>query len=287
MIQEFEYRIQEQGAILTGCTKEQPELVLPQQLCGYPVVGIDKKVFLGKNKLVQVILPSSLLTIGDWAFAHCRNLEWIQVPDHSLTTGKEVCVGCRKLRYYGTGRTTRDCLLPMMMKHHLSEQLCNPAEYYSNEWYARIDQRIGDFLDAQDNADYQGLWTFGEEDYTDRNFEIEIYEEERRKDKAELCLCRMLLAEALPHAMRARMEDYLVSHSTADSAQETLHMLMERHGTELEYFQAFVRLPGITGEEICRLLEGLPETSTGIRAFLVNSSKELLQKHDFFDTLLS
>ena len=45
------------------------------------VVKIDKGVFSGQNQITGVILPKSVVEIGDYAFAYCQGPETFDLPE--------------------------------------------------------------------------------------------------------------------------------------------------------------------------------------------------------------
>lgn len=51
----------------------------------YPVTAIGKNAFYDCNKLYKVVLPNSLVSIGEWAFFGCGDLEQISLENTSIT----------------------------------------------------------------------------------------------------------------------------------------------------------------------------------------------------------
>ena len=59
---------------------------------------IERKEYLGMQKICQVSCSAQVTHIGDWAFAGCKNLTAISIADPSCTLGKEVFLKCPKLK---------------------------------------------------------------------------------------------------------------------------------------------------------------------------------------------
>ncbi len=58
------------------------EVVIPNEYCGLPVKEINELAFVNCENITKIDIPSSLIAIGDSAFAHCYDLE-ISFEDNS------------------------------------------------------------------------------------------------------------------------------------------------------------------------------------------------------------
>ncbi len=58
----------------------QKEIVIPDTIDGMNVVGINAFTFEGNQDIEKVILPESLVEIGNYAFQGCRGLRSIVIP---------------------------------------------------------------------------------------------------------------------------------------------------------------------------------------------------------------
>jgi hypothetical protein len=84
------------GALtITGYSGNATMLVIPSATNGYPVTGIGAGAFLRRASLTNVLLPDSILTIGDSAFASCFGLAAINFPPNLASIGSSVFDGCK------------------------------------------------------------------------------------------------------------------------------------------------------------------------------------------------
>ena len=72
------------------------ELILPDDINGYPVTEIGKKCF-EFNTLRSIKLPSGLISIGNSAFVGAKKLELINIPSSVRVIESQVFFGCERL----------------------------------------------------------------------------------------------------------------------------------------------------------------------------------------------
>lgn len=78
-------------AIITGYTGTKGDISIPKSIQGYKVSGIGERAFEGNDTITSVNLYSSgKFTIGDYAFANCKNLTTVS----GLYTLEEISAGC-------------------------------------------------------------------------------------------------------------------------------------------------------------------------------------------------
>ena len=84
------------GIIITKFkSKEATVVEVPSEIGGKPVVAIGEKAFMGKN-IEEVILPDSLIVIGERAFCDCKQLAKVSL-DEKVKMDRFTFVGCEKL----------------------------------------------------------------------------------------------------------------------------------------------------------------------------------------------
>lgn len=65
---------------------------------GADVEAVPNKICIGMDIMRNVILPEGVISIGDYAFSYCQNLESLSLPSTLLSIGKEAFEGCAQLR---------------------------------------------------------------------------------------------------------------------------------------------------------------------------------------------
>ena len=80
---------------IIGYTGEPEGLVqLPDTYDSLPVTAIDEEAFKGCDKLVAVVVPDSVITIGNSAFADCKALQYVQLSNQLTKLGDYAFSGC-------------------------------------------------------------------------------------------------------------------------------------------------------------------------------------------------
>ena len=73
-------------------------LDVPQTVGNWNVTEISSRCMDSNNSIVYVSLPDGLTYIGDYAFAHCKNLTRVDLPDTLEALGGYAFFGCSKLK---------------------------------------------------------------------------------------------------------------------------------------------------------------------------------------------
>ena len=73
------------------------ELTVPSEVSGIAITALSENCFANCDSLTTVILPDSLVTIGDGAFFKCASLRGIYIPASVQVIGKEAFYGCESL----------------------------------------------------------------------------------------------------------------------------------------------------------------------------------------------
>ena len=98
------FTVNETGETITGLTdsgKTQTELVIPYKINGKEITtlwGSDfSSILAGNSVITKVVIPSSVTSIGEYAFSGCSSLTSINIPDSVTTIGRGVFGGCSAL----------------------------------------------------------------------------------------------------------------------------------------------------------------------------------------------
>lgn len=78
------------NTLLSGCQST----IIPDS-----VTSIGNGAFAGCSSLKTVVIPDSVASIGDYAFINCENLEKIFLPDSVQSVGERVFDGCEKTEF--------------------------------------------------------------------------------------------------------------------------------------------------------------------------------------------
>ena len=95
----LQYRTDNGKVIITGATAELPaDLVIPATIGGCPVTEIDDWAFrYSRDILTSVVIPGSVIKIGDNAFSGCKKLENVVISDGVKTIGGSAFYDCSAL----------------------------------------------------------------------------------------------------------------------------------------------------------------------------------------------
>ena len=101
----FTYTVTDGSATITGYTGTATELVIPDEIDGYPVTYIENGAFRGNTSITHVTLPETLQYIGSGSFSGCTGLLTLTLPDSVLMIFKSGFYGCTSLKevYVGAG----------------------------------------------------------------------------------------------------------------------------------------------------------------------------------------
>ncbi len=84
-------------AEISWVNKNIAEVVIPEEIDGFKIIGIKENAFSGNNITTSITLPSSLEYIGDSAFSDCTALTEITIPDSVTSIGDFTFYNCESL----------------------------------------------------------------------------------------------------------------------------------------------------------------------------------------------
>lgn len=258
------------------------KIKIPEYIDGKPVIAIERKAFLSCKTIKEIELPDTIEEIGDWAFAHAEQLRTIIIPNRALTRGKELFLGCLRLKEIsvrtldelnglGLGR-----MLAMAVTVLHDYFLFEPLELGDDAWVSRWDAKLLDFIRLDDLDGFEELWTCGEEDYEGKDYDIKSYPVEKRKMKLRIVYFRLLHPYKLKHEIERELKAYLKVSS------EAWDIIMEEHQDNLDYYKLFADAGCITEENFDKLLADLANGSAEIKAYMLKYKDEHLKLADAF-----
>lgn len=94
----YSYDIVDGEAILTKVNASVVgKIAVPATLGGYPVTSIGVEAFTFCDGMTEVIIPSSITTVDDWAFSYCTALKTVWFGNGVKRIGENAFCGCRAL----------------------------------------------------------------------------------------------------------------------------------------------------------------------------------------------
>ncbi len=92
----FDYRMENGQVIITAYKGKETTVTIPTEIDGYPVTAIDDHAFQNTS-VVSVIIPSSVTSVGWFAFYGCFGLEIVAIPSSVTTISYAAFDGCPNL----------------------------------------------------------------------------------------------------------------------------------------------------------------------------------------------
>jgi len=105
---EFEYRLCGDLVYIIGYSENQQICIVPDNIEGKAVGGIDKFAFSEHRELREIFLPETVTYIGAHAFYNCRLLKAIHMSDGIVDIGDGAFKNCCALDYIDITRKRTD-----------------------------------------------------------------------------------------------------------------------------------------------------------------------------------
>lgn len=97
----FEYEVCDAYVKITGYSKSEPAVSVPETINGKPVKVIGEEAFYGQTDMSEIHLPFGLEVIENGAFYRCSALKSVNIPESVTQIGNDVfsvAVLCKVLR---------------------------------------------------------------------------------------------------------------------------------------------------------------------------------------------
>lgn len=257
-----------------------------------PVTSVSKKVFLSKKYLRSVVIPVSVESIGDWAFAYCDSLREARFGGKRVAFGKAVFMECPRLQgLYFSGELSDEArekgigsLMAAAVTQMQSDYLLDPLEAGSREWLEKWDARMTTILKTPDDEGYSKQILCGEEDY--ESADLETYLRNSRKKKVRLLLLRLLYPMGLSNGLEKELKEYLLGHTKGCGTDETWQVIRDEYGDQREFYQLFATLGCLTKENVPQVIEETKEENPEMKAYFLKYQADHFTGTDFFGNLL-
>lgn len=286
------YKLVNNEAVVTGIDNPGSMVLVPDELDGHIVTGIDKKAFLGIKGLRSIEISKNVTQIGDWAFAQCihlKNVSW----GKKVNLGRGVLEGCERLESVSFGEA-KGAVLAAMTVHRLSaEYLLRDAEMGEENWYVKWDLALSNLLAQDDMEGYSNRALCGEEDVSydgvgsvdgELPGENAAYIMEQKKNKCFLCLTRIMNDEYISEASRQSFIQYLKRHEKGAGNESAWLTVKEDFKDSIDYLKLFIDVTKPAAETIAAMIEDAGNLAE-IKAYLINLSGGGSSVDDFFDDL--
>lgn len=286
----LQYRIDGENAEISGYRGADTELMIPELVEGYRVTRISKKAFLSNKMIKQISLPASIMRIDDWAFAYCAKLAKIILPYHHMEIGQGIFKDCFSLeQIVDEGADEREkrttdiaYLLAASMSILDAFYLFDFENAGTSEWLMRWDSRMKSLMERADSEGFSKMLLCGEEDYGSRENNLDYYMEQRRREKVRLAMLRLMHDYGLEQSVRAKLEEYLLSHIKGQQTEETWKVVLEEYGDDLNYYQFLTDLGGVNADNFQAMMEDMGESHTEMKAYLMKYHCEQQKEEDAF-----
>lgn len=266
---------------------------IPPEIEGKEVMAIGKKAFLSCKTLHYVAVPSTVVEIGDWAFAHMEQLRSVSVPRRQISFGKELFLGCGQLNEIVLDSSQAEWaeyapqglyrMLAIAVSVFRDYFLLDPLDFGSDMWVKRWDEKLLALVRLDDLDGFEELWTCGEEDYEGKDYDIRSYPVEKRKMKLRIVYFRLMHPYRISDDALDAYREYLRHHTRGTDAPEAWELIVEEHPNELEYYKVFAGSGCITENNFDGLLEDMKDCSAEIRAYMLRYKEEHFAAKDAFE----
>lgn len=279
------YEILEGTAVAVSYSGRDAEIVIPEQIEGFPVVWIGKKAFLSNKALRKIVLPETLAGIGDWAFACCGGLEKVTLPYRRLEVGQGVFRECPALTQIADRENRQEdvsFLLAAAVGLLDAVYLFDLENAGSEKWLTAFDARVKTRMALADNEGFSKMLLCGEEDCGSRDTDIGYYMEQKRREKVRLAMLRLFHDHGLKKDFRQELEAYLLSHVKGCESEETWRVILEEHGDERQFYELLTQMGGVTEENFQGMMEDMGERHAEMKAYLMRYHDSRRRTEDAF-----
>ncbi len=268
---------------------------------------INKKEYLGRNDLTEVIIPSSVEIIENWAFAQCKNLVRVAFSDNVSYMGKDIFLDCTSLKQiyvYKVAENPEDKIFEEIneKEEFLSEmtavaftvfeayELKNITEVGEKTWLNKWDEACARYIAMDDGCGFSPFLAGGEEDYIDKENNYEYYCHIKRLKKVKLILMR-LLSEKHYHLEKMIKENFVrylkehieSSHDLGVTFGEACEVLVETRYDIDKYYKIYEENNIISSENIEEIIKYTPDDNIELKALLLRFRNNNMTKQNIWN----
>lgn len=259
-----------EGYELTRCIGNFAELIVPEDPWGDgKVTGVSKKVFLGKRTIRKLLLPQTVMRIGDYCFAGCSSLSAVSLPVCEI--GEGIFRGCVSLETVSFPGRSEDLgrLLACAIRNECPSHLTD-VRSIDEGWFKLFDSWVGKLLAEADDEGFQNQILCGEEDYG--SCDKDAYEQRARVRKAFLCISRLINDEGLADPFREKFSDYLRRHKMGSEEGSETWIALKEHFPDRKHFDLLKSLGCIDDDNRDKMIRDLGDDRQELKSLLIKSS---------------
>ena len=261
-----------------------------------PYTEIGNKAFLSCKTILHLQLPSHIVKINDWAFAHMHNMTTLVCPSNEIEFGKDVFKDCHqltKITLYpdytsnqGLPYFLANSIRILKCKELLNTSISTNLSLY-NEWIKKYDTSIIKYIEADDLVDYEPVF-YGWFNVEDSDLkQLPLYLKNLRYKKVFLCINRLLYPADLSLIHKEKLEHYLLTHLPNNKVNPphtaTLDYIVETPLEQLNCIKLLASINGLTPELISSFINLLSPTNPELITYLINLQDDT--QNTFFSTL--
>lgn len=284
------YRTDGESVEITGSRGRDAVIGIPAQIEGLPVARIGKKAFLSNKALKEIVLPDTIESIDDWAFACCAKLGRISLPYRRLELGQGIFRDCFSLEQIMDGSLPAQSKKTTDVSYLMAAAVCVMDAFYlfdleaagNAEWFARWDARLRTVMERSDADGFSKMLLCGEEDYGSRENNLDYYTGQQRRKKVRLAMCRLMHDSCLTVEDRDTLSAYLLAHRKGQKTEETWRVVLEEHGDDISCYRFLTELGAVDRENFQAMLADMGETHTEMKAYLMEYNGTLRAGEDPF-----
>lgn len=289
-----------ENGILKSYQGTETEVIIGDMPSGETISQIGDKAFLSCKAVQKLVVGDSIVTIGDWAFAHMQNLHTLILPCHEIMLGKKVFLDCIRLtrieiRGDESGNEGTPYFMASAVRIMENEKLCKPDEagsrVHHRKWMEEYDSALLLFLNQPDEKGFEPVF-MGWFHVEDMDEQIPRYLLKRRRDKTELVYQRLLYPAYMGEKTRQELFDFLRGHMPG-GREEKVHILAfelmceenSPYSKDVRYLRIWEDGGLLSVSVISQLLEEMKSPSPEVTAFLLRKQGEIERGKDYFSGL--
>ena len=271
-------------------------LSIPELIDDAPVKVIKKKAFLSQKFVKEIVLPSFIEVIEDYAFARCSKLTTLYLPYKNIKLGQDILKDCNQLTFICNSLNV-DAINEKDDVAFLLAKTINELNAFflfdlknagTKEWLMHLDATIGMRLEKDDMEDFSKMILCGEEevvcgeDGTIEDSNPDHYKSNRVKEKIRIAFLRLLHNYMLDGELEMKLKQYLLDHSKGQKTDETWQVVLNEHGDEKAYYDYLLSIGAINDNNFELILNDMGNRYTEIKSYLIKWKDENSTKNNMF-----